>query len=220
MESTSETARFRQILSKSSHPACFLEHENGRWALSSEESLDILLDSYFPACSDSQAGVNLPLAGEGAHLAEKIVTRRKVEWAVNNFQPYKSPGLDGIIPAQLQRSLDVACSWLVPIFRGCITLGYTPKKWKRTKVVFIPKAGKRSHTSPKDYRPISLSSFLLKTLERLLDLYIRDAIPQNMFSASQHAYVRGMSVDSALYTLVNPIEGAPSQKERGCGGCF
>ena len=126
VESTSETARFRKILSKSSHPACFLQHENGRWALSSEESLDILLDSHFPACSDSQAGVNLPLAGEGAYLAEKIVARRKVEWAANNFQPYKSPGLDSIIPAQLQRSLDVACSWLVPIFRGCITLGYTP----------------------------------------------------------------------------------------------
>ncbi|XP_070140463.1 uncharacterized protein [Drosophila kikkawai] len=36
------------------------------------------------------------------------------------------------------------------------------------------RAGKCCHMSPKDYRPISLTSFLLKTLEKLLDLYIRN----------------------------------------------
>ena len=97
------------------------------------------------------------------------------------------------------------------------SFGHIPRLWKRTKVVFIPKAGKTSHVTPKDYRPISLSSFLLKTLERLLDLYISDAIPQNMFSVSQHAYVRGKSVNTALYTLINQIEGALSQKEFALG---
>ena len=43
-------------------------------------------------------------------------------------------------------------------------------------VVFIPKAGKSSHIGPKDYRPISLSSFPLETLERLIDLYLRSNI--------------------------------------------
>jgi hypothetical protein len=32
-----------------------------------------------------------------------MVTYRKVEWAINTFLPYKSPGMDGIFPALLQQ---------------------------------------------------------------------------------------------------------------------
>lgn len=37
------------------------------------------------------------------------------------------------------------------------------------KVIYTPKVGKSSQTSPKDFRSISLSSFLLKTLKRRID---------------------------------------------------
>jgi hypothetical protein len=40
------------------------------------------------------------------------------------------------------------------------------------KVVFIPKPGKATYGGPKDYRLISLTLFLLKTMERLV--VIRD----------------------------------------------
>jgi hypothetical protein len=49
-------------------------------------------------------------------------------------------------------------------------MAYVPAIWHQVKVVFIPKAGKNSYTGPRDFRPISLTSFLLKTLERLVDM--------------------------------------------------
>ena len=54
-------------------------------------------------------------------------------------------------------------------------------KWRQVKVVFITKAGKATHSSPKDFRPISLSSFLLKTLARVIELYLQSIINPNMF---------------------------------------
>jgi hypothetical protein len=40
-------------------------------------------------------------------------------------------------------------------------------------VVYIPKAGTKDLEQPKSYRLISLTSFLLKTKEKLMDLDIR-----------------------------------------------
>ncbi|XP_063994255.1 uncharacterized protein LOC135171557 [Diachasmimorpha longicaudata] len=48
--------------------------------------------------------------------------------------------------------------------------------WREVRVVFIPKPGKCSYDNAKAYRPISLSSFLLKTLERLVDRHIKEGV--------------------------------------------
>ena len=45
---------------------------------------------------------------------------------------------------------------------------------EKARVIFILKPGKSSYTKAKAYSPICLSSFLLKTLERLVDRHIRD----------------------------------------------
>ena len=75
-------------------------------------------------------------------------------------------------------------------------------------MVFIPKAGKTNHSKAKDYRPISLSSFMLKTFERLLDHHIRSKFNKNNISYSQHAYLKGKSCETALHEVVLEVESA------------
>lgn len=48
---------------------------------------------------------------------------------------------------------------------------------KDVDVTFIPKAGENFNVSAKNFRSISLSSFPLKILERLMDWYVRNRIP-------------------------------------------
>jgi hypothetical protein len=103
-----------------------------------------------------------------------VVTYRRVEWAIDTFAQYKSPGVDGIFPALLQQALEIVTPHLVRIFRACLVTGYVPAMWRQVKVVFIPKPGRNCYSGPRDYRPISLTSFLLKTMERLVDRYLRD----------------------------------------------
>jgi len=81
--------------------------------------------------------------------------------------------MDGIFPALLQEGWEILSLYLVRIFRDCLANGYVPVLWRQAKVVFIPKPGKSSYCGPNDFRPISLTSFLLKTMERLVDRFVK-----------------------------------------------
>jgi len=56
------------------------------------------------------------------------------------------------------------------------------------RVVFIPKPGKNGHILAKDFRPISLTSFLLKSVERIIDRFLKDGpLLHHPLSSSQYA---------------------------------
>lgn len=64
----------------------------------------------------------------------------------------------GIIPRNI-------LTWLTDI--------YSVNVWREVEVLFILKAGITNHNTTNDYMPISLLLFLLKTLERLIELQVR-----------------------------------------------
>jgi hypothetical protein len=83
-------------------------------------------------------------------LATRVVTYRRVEWAIASFAPYKSSGVDGIFPALLQKGQEVIIPHLVRIFCACLSTGYVPVIWRQVKIVFIPKPGRNSYSGPRD----------------------------------------------------------------------
>jgi hypothetical protein len=137
---------------------------------------------------------------------------------MESFAPYKSPGMDGIFPALLQEGRKVLAPYLVRIFRTCLATGYVPTAWHQVKVVFICKPSKDTYGWPKDYSPISLASFMLKTMERTVDRFIRDEILTSLLlHPNQHAYQTGKSTEMALHQLVVQIEKALDQQETALG---
>jgi hypothetical protein len=147
-----------------------------------------------------------------------VVTYKRVEWAIDSFAPDKSPGVDGMFPALLQKAWGVVIPYLVRIFRACLATGYVPAMWRQVKVVFIPKHGRNSYSGPRDYRPISLTSFLLKTMERLVDRYLRDEMLALVpLHSNQPAYLAGKSVETALQQLMVPVEKTLDQQETALG---
>ena len=86
--------------------------------------------------------------------------------------------------------------------------------WRHVNVVFIPKPGKDTYVEAKSFRPISLTSFLLKALERLLDRYIRDTtLISYPLHWNQHAYQAGRSTETALHAVAGKVEQALSKKQ-------
>ena len=80
-------------------------------------------------------------------------------------------------------------------------------------MISILKPGKSSYTEAKAYRPICLS-FLLKTVERLVDRHIGDGVlGRNPLNINQNAYQSGISTDAALNAVVSTIEKALKTKE-------
>jgi hypothetical protein len=84
-----------------------------------------------------------------------------------------------------------------------------PRLWQKAKVVFIPKAGKKDYTSVKSFRPICLTSFFLKALERLI-LWRLQSVEFTLkpLSQFQHAFSPGKSTESALHHVVEKLEKA------------
>jgi Reverse transcriptase (RNA-dependent DNA polymerase) len=96
---------------------------------------------------------------------------------------------------------------LSKLFKASLNLSYIPESWSKVNVCFIPKPGKPSYLNPKAYRPISLMSFILKTLEKLIEKYIRETVLEaRPLHTNQFAYLVGKSTDSALHFLVSKME--------------
>ena len=85
--------------------------------------------------------------------------------------------------------------------------GLVPRTWREATVAFIPKPGKTSYALAKSFRPICLTSFVMKTFERLIDWYLKErVIPRFPFSKYQFAYQAGLSTTTALHELVSRVE--------------
>jgi hypothetical protein len=67
------------------------------------------------------------------------------------------------------------------------------------RVILIPKPGRTSYELAKSFRPISLTSFLRKKMERLVDQSNRmGPLKRFPLDRSQHAYQRGRSIAAML----------------------
>ena len=118
----------------------------------------------------------------------------------------KSPGPDEIKPVIFEHLPLKFITHLAFIYRSVILLKYTPKLWKSTKVIFIPKPGKKNYNIPKAFRSISLSNYFLKTLERLVCWKLEDDLSLNPLHEAQHGFTKNKSTESAclLYTSPSP----------------
>jgi hypothetical protein len=129
--------------------------------------------------------------------------------------------MDGIFPALLQEGGEILIPYLIRIFRACLATGYVPASWSQAKVVFIPKPGRISYCGPRDFKPISLTSFLLKTMERLVDRFLSDeTLALLPLHPNQYAYQSEKSVEKALHQLVVRVEKALDQQETALGVFF
>jgi hypothetical protein len=150
-------------------------------------------------------------------VSTRAICYDKLKRAAFSFQPYKTPGTDGIMPFMLQQGFELLAGKLLMLLRASLALGYIPMSWRHIRVVFIPKPGKPL-SQAKSLRPISLMSFILKTLEKLLDRHIRDcALVEKPLHQNQFSYRAGMSTETALFQVVYRLEKSLSHKETALG---
>jgi len=194
-----------------------LERLDGSYTSGMGESLELLLEKHFPRDPNSITEYDM-LDHRLIFLEDigKIVSLNKVSTAVDSFGPYKAAGGDEIFPAMLQKGPTELIRQLTRVIRACILLGYTPREWQGFKVVFIPKPGKDSYERASSWRPISLTSFWLKAMERVVDWHIRTPrLLEKLRSAGQYAYMAGVSTEAALHQVVARMERTLKSGEYG-----
>jgi hypothetical protein len=183
----------------------------GDYTVDEAEILQLLLDTHFPGCilPNYNSSRIFTQANVDTNRLSDVVSYSRVEKAVMSFKPFKSAGSDEIFPKLLQSCLTILLKPLTALFRCSIALGHIPLAWQSVRVVFIPKAGRSSYDIPKSFRPISLTSFFLKTLERVIEDFLCSEILVNSpLHRNQHAYQKGKSTETALHNVVTCIEDA------------
>ena len=82
-----------------------------------------------------------------------------------------------------------------------------PWAWKEAKGTFLSKHGKESCFEAKSFRMITLTSFQMKWLERLILYHINeDNNVQAKLSATQYGFRAGISTETALHEFVRCVE--------------
>lgn len=217
---------YKMLNKKKSNSLGFLKTPSGTYTKTKEETIRLMYETHFP---DSIPHVKpspffrkYPTIRPNKRFkrtTDEIFQENKIRWAVNSFGPFKAPGGDQIIPIRIQKSLPHIEKSLTSLFKASFIHGQIPTAWCKVNVIFLPKPGK-SPEEPKSYRPISLSSFFLKTIERLLDYHIRSHLKKKFpLHPLQFAYISGKSTDLALHHIVSKLENTIRKDRHIALGC-
>lgn len=179
---------------------------DGTYTSTPEDTLIELLTSSFP--DFQEVTLKEQVIQNSEDVDDKVVayiTSEKVTSAFDSFKSFKASGPDDIPPIALKHLSTELLQYITQLYKAILTTGYTPRSWRKVRVVYIPKPGKDRYDTPKAFRPISLTSFLGKGLERIIQWYINEhIIPEPL--PNQHAYTRGMGTETALTEVVNFAE--------------
>lgn len=136
-----------------------------------------------------------------------------IEKLLSNLDPHKAAGPDQIRPIILKNVCKEISPFLQILFSKCLKSGATPQPWRMANVVPIYKKGQKS--DPANYRPISLTCILCKTLEHIVSSSIAKHFTRsNLFYELQHGFREKRSCNTQLIMLIDDLQKAVNLKSQ------
>ncbi|KAF2347471.1 Reverse transcriptase domain [Trinorchestia longiramus] len=118
---------------------------------------------------------------------EAFLSLRRGRKKLSILNPYKSIGPDGFAPRKLKETAELISEPLASIFTLSHLTGIVLEDWKQTNVIPLFKKGNKQ--TPNNYRPISLTAVISKTIERLLKVRITKHLnDQNLITDTKHRF--------------------------------
>lgn len=182
-----------------------LKKKDGSYTTSDEEIAEVLNEQYYSVFTKENL-TNIPNIPSKELLTEPLsdinIHKEEVEKHLKNLLPNKAPGLDGLHPRILKEMAEVISTPITDIFRKSVSSGELPTTWLQAVITPIFKKGDRSDAS--NYRPVSLTSILCKTLERIIIIHILNHLKSNHLKCKQqHGFSSGKSVTTNLLEAMN-----------------
>lgn len=133
--------------------------------------------------------------------------------AMQDLSPNAAPGPDGF-PAILLKKCSTSLSPpLAKIWRSSLSSGEIPAICKTATITPIHKG--KSRAVPKNYRPVALTSHLIKVFEKVVRKRLVDYMNKHiLFNRSQHGFRGG---HSCLSQLLSHFDRITSELEKGYG---
>ena len=187
----------RRTKSGNGIPPLSLEPDSTELALEDSLKAETLAKQYGSVYTDEPSPPPVFPAISSVTLNNFDFTTQEVCNLLQNLKPDSSPGPDDIHPLVLRRLADLISKPVFEIFRRSLDEGRLPVNWKRAVIKPIYKGGSR--TDPANYRPISLTSVLCKTFERLVKTRLQQLMEgHRLISPAQHGFRNRRSCVSNL----------------------
>ena len=208
IDNPSDVSKLIRTFNNSNNNALgLLKNDQGDYCNNPEESLSILLQQFFPGHTDVPEVDNMVWSMVRNNKLDNTFTIKKIKNAFQRMGSFKGAGPDGLKPIVMKNFGPIALRCISFIFKAIYSTGYIPLELRKSRVVFIPKPLKTDYGEAGSFRPISLTQYYFKTMERVVEWSLRENSDKyGKISQMQHAYSTTKGTDTALSTLVNMIE--------------
>ena len=180
---------------------------NNQEITSDSEKMEVLCNHFTrsfnnslpPLSPDDVQSIEIDPSACPEHL---LCTEEEVFSLLTLLDVTKASGPDGISAHMLKATAATIAPVVTKLFNLSISTGSFPWTAKSSLVVPVPKS--TDHTSPSNYRPISLLAILSKVLEKYICSLVTDELHLSSHSAfHQWGFRLGHSTSSALTTVVD-----------------
>ncbi|XP_078791709.1 uncharacterized protein LOC110013806 isoform X2 [Oryzias latipes] len=125
------------------------------------------------------------------------LTLNQVRMELRRTKARKATGPDSITSRLLRECADQLCVVMLFIFNMSLRLEKVPVLWRTSCLVPVPKVPRP--TEPNHFRPVALTSHLMKAMERIILSHLRTQV-SSALDPLQFAYRPGIGVDDAIIT--------------------
>ena len=150
-----------------------------------------LLNEQFTSVFTQETTSDFPDLGESPHptVPEFQVNSEGVRKLLAKLKPHSASGPDGLPARLLKETADELAPAVTLLFNATLHQGRIPREWKSAYVTPIFKKGDKHR--PENYRPISLTSIICKTIEHIIHSQIIHHLDNhNLLTESQFRFRR------------------------------
>ena len=181
-----------------------IRRPNGSTATSDQEKVE-LLNSYFASVFTDENLASFPLLESEVSVPKLeyiIITASIVFDELNKLKTDKSPGPEGwplCIFKECSEHLSIPLSIL---FNKSFQSGVLPSEWRIAFVTPIYKKGSQHLAS--NYRPVSLTSTVVKVMESIIKINVLEHLTSNdLLTSHQFGFLRGHSCTTQLLHVMD-----------------
>ena len=128
----------------------------------------------------------------------------------------KGPDNDGIHPLMIKHGGEQLLMLLLHLFNVVFTSQIWP--WKSGKVIFLRKEGKPSYNVTSAFRPITITSYVAKLLERVLECRLRKYVEdKGVLPTAQHGFRKGRSTGTYICNMIRALQHNRNTKQLTAG---
>ena len=185
--------------------------KDGEYVQKGGEICKLLLTEYKSQYTEATDNNSINLSEEMLNnneedLTDIIFNEDDIIKAIEKLKENSGPGPDNIPPIFLIKTCTEISTPLMIILRKSIDEGEIPAIYKMAHVSPIHKGGKKSKLKPENYRPVSLTSHIMKIYERVITKNIIKHLATNrLFNKDQHGFVPGKSTQTQLLIYYEDI---------------